>query len=473
MNTSNTSISLKNTGRLRKIHKLYARYSKWTSKLSFAFLDQALFSGTNFIINVLLARWMIPDQYGAFVIAYSWLLLPQNFYEALLIDPLTYFGPSKYSKIFRSYMGYVFFGHIFIGGLVAIMLGLGAIATYVFDSTLMGTALAGATVTAPLFLTRYLTRRPFYVLSTPQWSALGGAIYLVVTVVGVSLLHLMDLGTAEICLPSANVIPCITFSQEQWLNPFSALVIMGIAAFIASIILTIFFLKPKFNIKEESLTVKDVVTDHWEYGKWSLGSRFLRWLPVNSYFLLLPLFGGLSDSGALRALANLTMPLHMSITTLGAVLLPNFVRTYTKHGRGSLHYRTRVISRVLLLITGTYMIVIVVFGKSIVNLLYDGAFNDIVTIPILLAIGLTPVVSVTGKIINTALNASGHIKRVFLSRILPTVFTMTIGVFLLANYGILGASLSSLLSATISLIILGYYYRLYVVAEEPKTEPSE
>ena len=40
-------------------------------KADFAVLDQALISGSNFIMGILLARWMVPDEYGAYSLAFS------------------------------------------------------------------------------------------------------------------------------------------------------------------------------------------------------------------------------------------------------------------------------------------------------------------------------------------------------------------------------------------------------------------
>jgi hypothetical protein len=41
----------------------------WFKKGSLAVLDQGLFSGANFIVNILLARWLAPEEYGAFAVA--------------------------------------------------------------------------------------------------------------------------------------------------------------------------------------------------------------------------------------------------------------------------------------------------------------------------------------------------------------------------------------------------------------------
>ena len=41
--------------------------SYWLKKGGFAAVDQGLFSAANFLVNILLARWLEPVQYGAFV----------------------------------------------------------------------------------------------------------------------------------------------------------------------------------------------------------------------------------------------------------------------------------------------------------------------------------------------------------------------------------------------------------------------
>ena len=51
-----------------------ARFSdlirRWGAHISFSLVDQALFSGANFLLNILLARWLLPEAYGAFAVAF-------------------------------------------------------------------------------------------------------------------------------------------------------------------------------------------------------------------------------------------------------------------------------------------------------------------------------------------------------------------------------------------------------------------
>ena len=44
-------------------------FLSWLKKGSLAVLDQGLFSGANFVVNILLARWLTPEEYGAFAVA--------------------------------------------------------------------------------------------------------------------------------------------------------------------------------------------------------------------------------------------------------------------------------------------------------------------------------------------------------------------------------------------------------------------
>ena len=63
-------------------------------KGTLAVIDHGLISGSNFLISVLLARWMLPEQYGALALAFAVFLLLSLSYQALLLQPLGVFGLS-------------------------------------------------------------------------------------------------------------------------------------------------------------------------------------------------------------------------------------------------------------------------------------------------------------------------------------------------------------------------------------------
>ncbi len=420
---------------------LYARYGSWTKKLSSAVLDQAAFAGSSFIINVLLARWMTADQYGAFVVAYSWFLLPQNLYEATIIEPMTINGSGKFAHKFKKYLGYVFRGHIWVSGVIMLVLvTAGGIRFATSSETLVAMALVGMGLASPLLLTRWLTRYPFYVISQPHLSALGNTIYLV-------------LGVAFIVL--------LNFTGA--LTPITAILGMAFAGVAASAYLTTQHLKPDFDMTDDELNPRLVLKEHWDYGKWSSASRLQSWAKDNVYFLVLPLVMSLGASGALRALVNLVLPITMTFTAVTAILLPNFVRTYENNGKAALTKRLQLIMAGILGITFAYMLVVTFLGGWIVDLLYDGRYNEFATFPILATLGAIPMLTATLSVMDAALRAIGGVKQTFFSKLLPAVLTLVLSVPMLSNFGLVGANVSTII---VSLTMMAGLVWFYIRAED-------
>ena len=404
-----------------------------------ALTDQALFAGSSFILNVLLARWMLPEQYGAFVVAYAWFLLPQNLYDALLIEPMSVYGAGQYSSRFQRYLGLLYRGHVALSIAALLALGAGALLAARLDSGLMGGALAGAALAAPLLLTRWLTRQPFYVLALPHRAAFGGLIYLFLAVLATLILF-----------------------QSGVLTPFNALMAQGLASVGAAAVLTTFLIKPQFRAPAvaDDLTAAVVTRHHWAYGKWAAAERLLAWFPANIYYLALPLLVGLDATAALRAMLNLIMPVLMTVGAINGLMLPLFVRTLTDHGQAALDRLLLSMLKWALLAAVAWSLVITFFGRYVINWLYNGQYDAYVTPLMMFVMGLVPVVAAFNRIVDTALRAMGGIRRAFFSRLLPTMLTMTAGLGLVAAWGIIGAHISSVLTGVVTVVILIRFFRL-------------
>jgi hypothetical protein len=86
--------------------------SRWLTKGFWAVSDQGLFSLSNFALNLLLARWLVPQDYGAFTVALSVFYLVGTFHGALLTEPMLVFAPSRYKGRFPEYLGALLYGHL-------------------------------------------------------------------------------------------------------------------------------------------------------------------------------------------------------------------------------------------------------------------------------------------------------------------------------------------------------------------------
>src|SRR5208282_3253938 len=74
-------------------------------KGSLALLSQALISGSNFAISILLARWLAPGQYGSYTLVISLFFFLSGFHNAILLEPMGVLGPASYRDDLPVYLG--------------------------------------------------------------------------------------------------------------------------------------------------------------------------------------------------------------------------------------------------------------------------------------------------------------------------------------------------------------------------------
>ncbi|MFW5772160.1 MAG: hypothetical protein ACOCZH_02470 [Phototrophicaceae bacterium] len=415
---------------------LSARTGGWAQKLSGAFMDQIMFAGSNFAINVLLGRWMTSEEYGAFVVAYSWFILVQNIYDAVVVEPLAVFGSGKYAEHFRRYLALALIGQAVIGLICGLLLATGALATYLFDSGLMVGAMLGAAISAPFMLLRWMARQPFYILSMPHWSALGGFVLIVLTLPALGVLHHVEMLTA-----------------------FSAMMVLAVTSLLSTIFLVVLFLKPDWKGSDRELTTRALLVDHWEYGRWAIGSRLLGWVPANIYYILLPLAISLSASATLRAVGILFMPMYLVIGAVTGILLPAFVRHFHRDGKAGLQRMMNRASLLLLGFTTVYGVVLSLLGETLLDIIYRGQYNEFVNLPLMFSFAAFPVVASLQTVYDTALRAMNRVSLTFWSKLIWAVATMFIGLPMMITYGILGTNLGQIIVAVLALLVTMRFYR--------------
>ena len=265
----------------------------WVGKGSLAILDQGLFASSNFLLNVLLARWLAPADYGAFALAYSVFLLLLVFHSAILTGPMLVFGPGKYRERFPEYLGILLRGHFALMLPGAALLAAAAFLLGRLYSPAVERAFLALAIAAPFILLLWLLRRAFYVRLNPGWAAAGGVVYLL------------------ILLASA-----LTLRAAGRLTPATGFLAMAAASLITCLLLLV-LLRP--TLATDSSAIRAVAADHWRYGKWVAAAAGPGWVTDNIYFLVLPAWVGLAEAGALKALLNLAMPALQTISRAGSV----------------------------------------------------------------------------------------------------------------------------------------------------------
>jgi O-antigen/teichoic acid export membrane protein len=390
-------------------------YAKWLRGGSWAVMDQGLFATSNFALSLLLARWFPPEYYGAFMVAYTLLWILGTFHAALLIQPMMVFGPGKYRDKLPEYFGALILGHVAYGLLVSVFLLLVALYMDLWGSRMLSSALLGLAFAGPLILFQWLMRQACYVILKPYLAALAGALYAVLISVGIYVLYRLD-----------------------WLFSATAFSLMGLASLCSGFWLVICLRVRRPPLADRKL-LRGIIMSHWRFGRWAAPQAVLSNVTLQLYSLLLPIWGGLAASGALRALWNLALPVIHTITALSSFLLPNLVGV-----RGRAEFKNHVHLALVLftLGTGLYGLLLGLFHDPVIAWIYGGKYTEYSHL--LWFVAFVPLVFAQIMVLSTALKALERPDLLFWSEALSTIVVLTLGLGLVATLEVTGAVIGTL-----------------------------
>jgi O-antigen/teichoic acid export membrane protein len=406
-----------------------ARWFRGATTAFWAVTDQALFALSNFGLSVLLARWLTPDDYGAFTVAFSIFLLVGTPHGSLLIEPLMVFGSGRFAQRFRSYLRALLRGHAAVVAVTSSLLLLVAGGTALAGASRQVThALVALAVATPFVLFQWLMRRACYVRSRVPDAAIAGAMYMVQLFAGAVLLS----GAGALSAPAAFLL-------------------MGAASLTSGVWLRY---RLRGGPAAGEVSVRDLARVHWEYGRWSLPTGAMWWVPGHALVLVLPIVGTLGAAGEMRAALNFVLPLWQANTALVNVLVPALVRA-----RGSARWRSllRLSNGGLLGMATAYWVVLAVAGPWVSELLYGGQYTF--TRGFLLLLGATLVTETVQVASSAALNAVERPDRVFWAQLAAVVVTVTLGLALTWAFLVVGAVTGMVLAGVARGVLLVFFVR--------------
>jgi O-antigen/teichoic acid export membrane protein len=402
-------------------------WAAWLGKGTLATLDQGLISGSNFALGILLARWLAPQQYGAYALAFAIFLLLSQIYQSLVLEPMSVFGGSIFRKQLPAYLGALVWMHTAIAAVIALVLGTWALLAHVLGQGRgLPAALAAVTVAAPFILLFWLVRRGFYLRLSPAPAAAGAALYCVIVLSGTYVAW-----------------------RQEWLSAFVAFLLMAIGALATSAVLLI-SIKPAFS--QSMPTLREAWGEHWVYGRWALLSSFAMWLPSNIYFLLLDSFFGLSQTGELRALVNLALPAGQTATALTLLFQTHASYVHHEHGAAGVKKLTAKITQLYVAGAIVYWAVMVPLRHQTVHLLYGGRYAGVASLVPWLALSSMLQIAVNGP--GIGLRAMEFPASVFVAYSASSVVALLVGVPLTWAFGVRGAVGALLVSQLVSFCVM-------------------
>lgn len=402
---------------------------RWTEAGGWAVLDRGLFSLANFLVSLLLARWLTPAEYGSFALAMAAFLFAGTLHEGWVTEPLLVYGPTRYRDTFQAYLGFVIRRHVRFGlGTVIVGAGLAALAAVLGRREVAGVLAATALVT-PWILLQWMARLACYASVGTRRAAMAGLVQLVIVVVGLYGLQAADR-----------------------LSTVTALFLLGIAGGLTGIAL-LATLRPTFG---DGTDLDEQVGEvHQRYGSWAAATGLLTWIPGQVYYVALPALGAAAAGGGLRAVMNLALPLMQVYVAAALVLTTMLARARTQ---SEAKFNRLVRGSALFVATGSliYLALLTWLGPSVMHWLYAGRYDDLAGL--LPVVGLIPVVGLGATVLAPALRALEKPDLIFVAYAASTVVSLSLGLWLTVRHGAVGSALAIVATTIVTTVVLAWLF---------------
>jgi O-antigen/teichoic acid export membrane protein len=408
---------------------IHSFVKKWGTKVSFSLIDQAVYSGTNFVINILLIRWLSPENYGAYAVAFTVFLICSGFYNAAILEPMSVLGPSAFKHEIKNYLSFLLLIHIYI---TLSFSAIGFIIALVFYSSYpeLFQSFLGLAGFFPFLLIIWFFRQGCYVYSAPQRALLGSCLYSLLAIGGLFLIKSINL------------------------TLFSAFAIIGFSGAIASLLFW-----PERSVFGKSLSALNpnvflgkYLKVQWKYAKWVAGTAVMYALANQIYPIFLAINISVVEAGIFRALQYIILPLQQFNTALFLLFLPSLSRDIN-FSHTTFIKKIVAITCLAVFTSVIYVGTILFFDNKIVGTLY-GSVEFTSYTWMFPYFGVTSIISALILGLGLYSRAMKRPDGIFWSNLASVLIVFTFGLTLISDYKMQGVVITMTLSSLTTLIIL-------------------
>lgn len=399
-------------------------YSRFISKQSLqqgagVIFDQGLYSLTNFMTGVLLARSLMKEEYGIYILALSLIISIMGVQRAVITVPYTVYSQKQREEDFNTYSGSVFIHQIIL---------------------LIVTIFFSLFFSQYFFLKEASSYNSFIILAAFSITATG---VLLRDFVRSYLLARLAVRQSVIMGVSVNIIQLVLLAMlymEGRLTIHNAFLIIGGC----SVLPSFYFFFKNSQIRVKAAQILNDFSNNLKLGKWILGSTIISTLSSQSYPWLLAFFSdkaSVAVLGVTMSLANIFSPLLQGINSY---VFPKMSQVKSK---GTLIDVIRVMKKAVIflsIIFGIWIIFGIFFGNYLLTIVYSSKYAGYSNI--LIIVIFSSFVSAVTAPLNSALDALERADISFKSLIAGLIVTVSVGILLIYHFGLYGAVIGILLS---------------------------
>jgi O-antigen/teichoic acid export membrane protein len=321
--------------------------------LSVSFVNQAVSSGTNFLLAVFFVRFMDTEAFGVYGIAIAVVLLFSGVGNALLLTQMVVHLPDKDAEERPAYFGR---NLIMVSGLALLALALAAIAAGVqwlwLDQTRAAAVMLATGVAAAAYLVKDYFLRLAYSLRRE-----GVALSMNIAVAIMTISSLAFVWWIRHALDATSAIAIYSAGQ-------SAGVLVGL--------LTCW---PEIRLKHSGSLQADL-RQSLDGGRWALGGVLVTWLQAQAYVYMTAIFVGPVGVGYANAARVFVSPLQMIMPAINQVTMPRLA-SLRREGVARVTAAGRVVTGFALLLGFAYAFVLGISYPLVANLLLGDKYHGL------------------------------------------------------------------------------------------------
>lgn len=384
-------------------------------------MDQGIVSGGNFIVGILLARYLNLETYGEYALIWLIVLFCSSLHQGWIITPMFTFSPQYAGEERTSYFKTLWVHQILFAIGAALFSSIFLwLAHFFFSEWNLGNISYLIPMVVFLFLMYDFFRREHYAKETPH-----KALWINIFVFG-------------------SQIAGIVFLQfTHALNLYSALFTVGISYSIA----LLFGVKHLLSFQWDFSFFKQITIKHWNFSKWLIGTALLQWVSGNFFIIAAASILSPLTVGAIRILQNIVGVLHVFFLALENYIPLKATKIYYANGIKALRHFLVQVSWKGGLATLLISLTMAFFGKEIMTLLYGEKHLNYAYL--LYGFALLYTLVFIGTNIRFAIRTLEQTRSIFIAYILSSGFSLVMAKPIIEKWGIDGIVIGLIITQVI------------------------
>lgn len=288
---------------MRHLYRLIT--TRGLNRLLWTTMDQAIFALSNFIMNILFARWLPAADYGLFMMSFSGYMLLCVLHWGGMLEPLLVLSAQIERHKQRTYITTLGWAHLLVLLAAIVLAATAAAIALATGHQHIGYGLFGAVVGGCLMMTLVTARRLCLVFLSPRVSAMIGVIYFVGVIATTAVMR-----------------------ETAWLSWMGLWVVMGGWSLVCSLV--IFAMLRHRTTATAPFTMRNLLTFQTQYAPGAILASFGDWLSLDGVILLLGSLAGLPAVAETRAVFTLANPFLQANAVLHVTWLIRFAEQGNK-----------------------------------------------------------------------------------------------------------------------------------------------